>query len=74
MATGEGSLTRVSRIYVQASAQAVWDAIAKPEWTDRYASGGRVECDLRPGLRGHDQRGGEARRGGPGTRCAGRGD
>ncbi|MGH7778077.1 MAG: SRPBCC domain-containing protein, partial [Candidatus Dormibacterales bacterium] len=27
----------------------IWDAITKPEWTDRYGYGGRAEFDLRPG-------------------------
>ena len=31
------------------SPQAIWDAITKPEWSERYGYGGRVEYDLRPG-------------------------
>jgi uncharacterized protein YndB with AHSA1/START domain len=41
--------TQVYRVYIKASAQAVWDAITKPEWTERYGYGGRAEFDLRPG-------------------------
>ena len=41
--------TQVYRVYIKATAQAIWDAITKPEWTERYAWGGRVEFDLRPG-------------------------
>ncbi|MGH7643564.1 MAG: SRPBCC family protein [Candidatus Dormibacteria bacterium] len=41
--------TQVHRIYIRATAQAVWDAITQPEWSDRYGYGGRVEYDLRPG-------------------------
>jgi uncharacterized protein YndB with AHSA1/START domain len=41
--------TQVYRVYIKATAQAIWDAITKPEWTERYGYGGRVEFDLRPG-------------------------
>ena len=41
--------TQVYRVYIKASPQAVWDAITKPEWTERYGYGSRVEYDLRPG-------------------------
>jgi len=41
--------TQVYRVYIKATPQAIWDAITKPEWTDRYGYGGRVEYDLRPG-------------------------
>jgi uncharacterized protein YndB with AHSA1/START domain len=41
--------TLVFRVVIKASAQAIWDAITKPEWTERYGYGGRAEYDLRPG-------------------------
>lgn len=41
--------TQVYRIYIKASAQAIWDAITKPEWTERYGYTGLVDYDLRPG-------------------------
>jgi uncharacterized protein YndB with AHSA1/START domain len=41
--------TQVYRVYIKASPQAIWDAITKPEWIERYGYGGRVEYDLRPG-------------------------
>lgn len=41
--------TQVYEVYIKASPQAVWDAITKPEWTERYAYRGRVEYDLRAG-------------------------
>ena len=28
--------TQVYRVYIKASAQAIWDAITKPEWSRRY--------------------------------------
>jgi uncharacterized protein YndB with AHSA1/START domain len=41
--------TQVYRVYIKATPQAIWDAITKPEWTERYGYGGTVEYDLRPG-------------------------
>jgi uncharacterized protein YndB with AHSA1/START domain len=50
--TSEPSLpatTQVYRVYIKATAQAIWDAITKPEWTERYGYTGLVSYDLRPG-------------------------
>jgi uncharacterized protein YndB with AHSA1/START domain len=41
--------TQVYRVYIKASAQAIWDAITQPEWTARYGYTGLVSYDLRPG-------------------------
>jgi uncharacterized protein YndB with AHSA1/START domain len=41
--------TQVYRVYIKASPEAIWDAITKPEWTERYGYKGRAEYDLRPG-------------------------
>jgi uncharacterized protein YndB with AHSA1/START domain len=43
--------TQVYRVYIEAPAQAIWDAVTKPEWTRRYGYGAPVEYDLRPGGR-----------------------
>ena len=40
---------QVYRIFIKASAQAVWDAITQPEWAERYGYGCRSEYDLRAG-------------------------
>jgi len=40
---------QVYRVYIKATPRAIWDAITKPDWTDRYGYGGRAEFDLRPG-------------------------
>jgi uncharacterized protein YndB with AHSA1/START domain len=40
---------QVHRVYIKAAPQAIWDAITKPEWTERYGYGGRGEYELRPG-------------------------
>jgi uncharacterized protein YndB with AHSA1/START domain len=41
--------TQVYRVYIKATPQAIWDAITKPEWSERFGYGGRVEYELRPG-------------------------
>lgn len=48
--TGETTVTtQVYRVHIKATPEAIWDAITKPEWTDKYGYGGRAEFDLRPG-------------------------
>lgn len=41
--------TQVYRVYIQATPQAIWDAITTTEWTRKYGYGGPSEYDLRPG-------------------------
>jgi uncharacterized protein YndB with AHSA1/START domain len=41
--------TQVYRVWIKATPQAIWDAITKPEWTERYGYPGLVDYDLRPG-------------------------
>jgi uncharacterized protein YndB with AHSA1/START domain len=41
--------TQVYRVYIKATPEAIWDAITKPEWTEKYGYGGRGEYDLRSG-------------------------
>jgi uncharacterized protein YndB with AHSA1/START domain len=40
-----GVATQVYRVYIKTSPQAIWDAITKPEWTQRYGYRGIVEFD-----------------------------
>ena len=40
---------QVYRVYIKATPEAIWDAITKPEWTERYGYGGVADYDLRPG-------------------------
>jgi uncharacterized protein YndB with AHSA1/START domain len=47
--TDTRTTTQVYRVYIKAAPQAIWDAITKPEWSERYGYGGIVEYDLRPG-------------------------
>jgi uncharacterized protein YndB with AHSA1/START domain len=49
--TEQSVTTQVHRVYIKATPQAIWDAITKPEWTDRYGYGGTADYDLRPGAR-----------------------
>jgi uncharacterized protein YndB with AHSA1/START domain len=41
--------TQVYRVYIKAAPEAIWDAITKPEWTEKYGYGARTEYDLRAG-------------------------
>jgi uncharacterized protein YndB with AHSA1/START domain len=41
--------TQVYRVYIRTTPEAVWDAITKPEWTERYGYGGVADYELRPG-------------------------
>jgi uncharacterized protein YndB with AHSA1/START domain len=45
--TDKTATTQIYRVYIKASPQAIWDAITSPEWSERYAYGGRVEYDLK---------------------------
>jgi uncharacterized protein YndB with AHSA1/START domain len=40
---------QVYRVYIKATPQAIWDAITKPEWTEKYGYAPVVEYDLRAG-------------------------
>jgi uncharacterized protein YndB with AHSA1/START domain len=49
MSTTETTVTtQVYRVYIKATPETVWDAITKPEFTERYAYN-RAEFDLRSG-------------------------
>jgi uncharacterized protein YndB with AHSA1/START domain len=43
--------THVYQVFIRASAQAIWDAITKPEWTQKYGYRGIADYELRPGGR-----------------------
>ncbi|MEO6711810.1 MAG: SRPBCC domain-containing protein [Mycobacteriales bacterium] len=45
------STTQVYRVYIKATAEAIWTAITDPDWTDRYGYTGRAHYELRPGGR-----------------------
>jgi uncharacterized protein YndB with AHSA1/START domain len=43
------STRQIQQVYIKATPRAIWDAITRPEWTERYGYGGRSEYDMRPG-------------------------
>ncbi|NOT71858.1 MAG: transcriptional regulator [Hyphomicrobium sp.] len=45
--TDKGATIQIYRIVIKATAQAIWGAITNPEWTERYAYGGRALYDLK---------------------------
>ena len=47
--TEAGVATQVYRVYIKATPEAIWDAITKPEWNEKYGYPGRGDYDLRPG-------------------------
>ena len=51
--------TQIYRVFIKATPQAIWDAITKPEWTQRWGYGLRDEYELRKGgaYRGHANEG-----------------
>jgi uncharacterized protein YndB with AHSA1/START domain len=49
MTSSASRTTQVYEIYIKASPQAIWDAITKPEWTEKYGYKGPAEYELRPG-------------------------
>ena len=49
MTTDTMVTTQVYRVYIKATPQAIWDAITKPEWTERYGYTNLADYDLRPG-------------------------
>lgn len=44
-----GTTTQIYRIFIKATPQAIWDAITKPEFTQKWGYGLRDEYDLRAG-------------------------
>lgn len=59
IATVNSTTTQIYRIFIKAAPQAIWDAITKPEWTERFGYGLRDEFELHPGgkYRGHANEG-----------------
>jgi uncharacterized protein YndB with AHSA1/START domain len=42
---------QVYSVYIRATPQAIWDAITKPEWTEKYGYGGKASFELKSGGR-----------------------
>ena len=49
MSTMTAQATQVYEVYIKATPQQIWDAITKPEFTEKYFYGSRAKYDLRPG-------------------------
>jgi len=49
MSTMTAQTTQVYSVFIRATAQQVWDAITKPEFTSRYFYGSHVDSTFRPG-------------------------
>jgi uncharacterized protein YndB with AHSA1/START domain len=49
MTTMTETTTQLYQMFIKASPEAIWDAITKPEFTQRYFYGSRADYDLRPG-------------------------
>ena len=49
MTTKTSVTTKMYRIFIKASPEAIWEAITSPEWTEKYGYRGRGEYELRPG-------------------------
>jgi uncharacterized protein YndB with AHSA1/START domain len=49
MAAQTTQTVQVYRVYIKATPQAIWDAITKPEWTQKFGYGEHAEYDLRAG-------------------------
>jgi uncharacterized protein YndB with AHSA1/START domain len=47
--TKTSGTVQVYRVFIKATPEAIWNAITRPEWTEKYGYGGRAEYDLRPG-------------------------
>ena len=45
----ETNATQVYRVYIKATPEAVWDAITKPDFTEKYLYESRVDYELRQG-------------------------
>jgi uncharacterized protein YndB with AHSA1/START domain len=49
MTTMTATATQVYQVFIKATPEAIWDAITKPEFTQRYFYGSRADYELRPG-------------------------
>jgi uncharacterized protein YndB with AHSA1/START domain len=53
----ETTTTQVYRVYIRTTPEAVWDAITKPEWTERYGYQSVSDYELRVGGRANSKPG-----------------
>jgi uncharacterized protein YndB with AHSA1/START domain len=43
MTTATAQATQVYQVFIRATPEAIWDAITRPEFTQQYFYGGRIE-------------------------------
>lgn len=48
-AANTAATTQIYSIFIKTTPQAIWDAITKPEWTQRFGYGLRDDFEMRPG-------------------------
>jgi uncharacterized protein YndB with AHSA1/START domain len=49
MTTMTQNITQVYQVYIQATPEQIWEALTRPEFTQKYFYGTRVESELRVG-------------------------
>jgi uncharacterized protein YndB with AHSA1/START domain len=49
MSTMTQKITQVYAVYIQATPEQIWEALTRPEFTQKYFYGSRVRTDLTPG-------------------------
>jgi uncharacterized protein YndB with AHSA1/START domain len=47
--TQKDQATQIYRVFIDATPEAIWDAITSPDWNSRYGYHAETEYDLRPG-------------------------
>ena len=67
MATATATTTQVYRLFIKATPEAIWEAITKPEFTERYFYGVRIDTKAGAARHPRVRRLGHLRRG-PGLR------
>ena len=48
-ATQKDQATQIYRVFIDATPEAIWNAITSPDWNSRYGYHAETEYDLRPG-------------------------
>ena len=57
MVEAKNLTVQVYQVFIKASPEQIWEAITRPEWTERYFHGVRSHFELRPGGEYHQDMG-----------------
>ena len=57
MVEAKNLTVQVYQVFIKASPEQIWEAITRPEWTERYFHGVRSHFELRPGGEYHQDLG-----------------